>query len=438
MTSRDIEQLVQPRRIEIGIVEGDAMIIGGAAQVFLNIPGESTPENIPGYDIVRLARLPGRSELHVPPSAEVRVREITGDANVFHASGRVSIGKVGGNLVVVDASRGVLAEVEGDALLDTTLGAHAEFMVHALASVTLRTHGEINARFVAQTGQGEIQTRLPLMVEHGRRRNLVGVIGRGDAAVTLNSKYGNITIIAADSDEREHFMNKEFASGNKEREEDGPRTWEDGFGRYRFRTQWDRGPGHAQFHFQGPFTQNDDPDGFGVPFSPDFGFEWEQGRGAHAYGDYEERWDDLRKQAERTTRRAAEHARRYAKRAARHVRDANWDAVERDVMAAVDKAMAELEEALATIRHKWNKRQSESESSSFNKGEHRSKAQRVRVEYDKAEDPFDEDSSTSSMGTSSTSRSREERDAERRAILEGLRTGAISIEEAERHLNDLG
>src|SRR5258708_35554249 len=431
MASRDIEQPVQPRRIEIGIVEGDAMIIGGAAQVFLNIPGESTPENIPGYDIVRLARLPGRSELNVTYSAEGRVREITGDANVFHASGRVSIGKVGGNLVVVDASRGVLAEVEGDALLDTTLGAHAEFMVHALASVTLRTHGEINARFVAQTGQGEIQTRLPVMVEHGRRRNLVGVSGRGDATVTLNSKYGNITIIAADSDEREHFM-------NKEREEDGPRTWEGGFGRYRFRTQWDRGPGHAQFHFQGPFTQNDDPDGFGIPFSPDFGFEWEQGRGAQAYGDYEEHWDDLRSQAERTTRRAAEHARRYAKRAARHVRDTNWDAVERDVMAAVDKAMAELEEALATIRHKWNKRQAESESSSFNKGEHRSKSQHVRVEYDKAEDPFDEDSSTSSMGTSSTSRLREERDAERRAILEGLRTGAISIEEAEHRFNDLG
>jgi len=354
---------------------------------------------------------------------------------VFHTSGRVSIGKVGGNLVVVDASRGVFAEVEGDALLDTSLGAHAEFMVHALASVILRTHGEINARFVAQTSQGEIQTRLPLMVEHGRRRNLVGVIGRGDAAVTLNSKYGNITIIAADSDEREHFMNKEFASGNKEHEEDGPRTWEGGFGRHRFRAQWDRGPGHAQFHFQGPFTLDDDPDGFGMPFSPDFGFEWEQGRGAHMFGDYEERWEDLRKQAERTTRRAAEHARRYAKRAARHVRDTNWDAVERDIMAAVDKSMAELEEALATIRHKWNKRQGESEST--NKGEQRSKSQRVRVEYDKAEDAFDEDSSASSMGTTSSSRSREERDAERRTILEGLRTGALSIEEAERRLNDL-
>lgn len=55
------------------------------------------------------------------------------------------------------------------------------------------------------------------------------------------------------------------------------------------------------------------------------------------------------------------------------------------------------------------------------------------------EDPFEEDSSARSTGTaSSTPLSREERDAKRRAILEELRTSAISIEEAERRLNDLG
>ncbi len=39
---------------------------------------------------------------------------------------------------------------------------------------------------------------------------------------------------------------------------------------------------------------------------------------------------------------------------------------------------------------------------------------------------------------SSTPLSREERDAQRRTILEELRTGAISIEEAERRLIGLG
>ena len=232
-------------------------------------------------------------------------------------------------------------------------------------------------------------------------------------------------------------MNKEFVSGDKEREQEGSRTWEAGFGRHRFRAQWDGGPGHAWFKFQGPFAVHDDPDGFGVRFSPDFGFEWEQGQGAHAYGEYEERWDDLREKVEKATRRATEHARRYAKRAARHMRDTNWDAVERDVRVAVEKALTEMGDSLTKMRREWNKRQAESESST--KSEQNPKAQRVRIEYDKVEDPFAEDSSDSSAGIASyTTLSREERDAKRRAILEELRTGAISIEEAERRLNDLG
>ncbi len=230
-------------------------------------------------------------------------------------------------------------------------------------------------------------------------------------------------------------MNKDFASSDKEQEKEGAQIWEGGFGRTRFRAQWHRGPGHARFHFQGPFTGDNDPDGFGVPFSPDFGFEWERGRGARTYGEYEERWDDLREKAERTARRAAKRARRYADRATRYIRDTNLDAVEREVLGAVEKAMTELEEALASIRSEWNKRLEGSESS---KSKQSSKAQRVRIEYDKVDEPFDEDSSTGSTGTaSSTPLSREERDAQRRAILEELRSAAISLEEAERRLNNL-
>ena len=426
-----IEQPAQPRRIEIGIIEGDAAILGGASQVFLKIAGKSTAEDINGYDVVQFARLPGSSELHVPGGVEVTVREIAGNAHVFHTSGRVNIGKVEGNLIALDVPHGVLAEVGGDAVLDTPVGARAQFIVHAAANVTLRTHGEINARFVAQTSQGEIHTRLPLMLERGRRRNLVGVIGHGDATVTLHSKYGNITIIAADSDEREYSMNSEFTSGNKEQENDGPRTWEGEFGRHRFRAQWDREPGHAWFQFQGPFTEEDDPDGFSFPFSPDFGFEWERGRGPHLYGEYEERWDDLREKAERAARRAGKHARRYAERATRHMRDMDWDVVQRDVRSAVDKAMGELEEALTNIRREWNRRESES-----SKGKQGPKAKRVPIEYDEeAPDTFNDDSTAGT--TSSAPLSREQREAQRRAILEELRTGAISLEEAERRLDSL-
>ncbi|TME63006.1 MAG: hypothetical protein E6I59_08740 [Chloroflexi bacterium] len=443
MTSRDEQvpgeqsgRTAQRRRIEIGIVEGDAMIVGGASQVFLRVHDTSSVEDIVENDhtVVRIARLPGKSELHIPSDVEVRVHEIAGNGQVLHVSERVQIGKVKGNFIVVDAPRGVVAEVGGDVVLDTSLGADAEYVVRANANVTFRTNGEINARFVAQTSRGEILTRLPLMVERGRRRNLVGVIGHGDATVTLRSMYGNIAIIAADSDEREYTMNKESTSDNKEREREGARRWEGGFGKHRFRAGWEREPGYAQFFFQGPFVE-DDPDGFGIPYSPDFGFEWERGRGARAYGEYEERWEDMREKTERAARKAAEHAKRYARRATRHMRDMDWEAVEREVLAAVEKAMGELEETLVNIRRNWNKRQEQSESSAQ---EQRSKAQRVRVEYDKVDDPLDEDVATSSTATSSSrSLSREERDAQRRVILEELRTGAISLEEAERRINDL-
>ncbi len=56
-----------------------------------------------------------------------------------------------------------------------------------------------------------------------------------------------------------------------------------------------------------------------------------------------------------------------------------------------------------------------------------------------AGDPFAEDSAAGSTGTASPPPlSREERDARRRAILEKLRTGTISIEEAEHYLIELG
>lgn len=389
---------------------------------------------------LRVHEVKGDAYLKDISDGEVDISFIGGSGAMYHLSGRINIRKVGGKLLVVDAPLGLLVEVGGDAVLNTALSAHARFMVHATSNVTLRTYGEINARFVAQTSQGEIRTQLPLMVERGRRRNLVGVIGHGDATVTLLSKYGDITIIAGESDEKEYSMSNEFTTDNKEHEKEGPRTWEGGFGRHRFRAQWDRGPRYARFHFQGPFT-NDDPDGIGTEFSPDFGFEWERGQGARVYGEYEERLDDLREKTERAAHRAAERAKGYAQRATRHVRDADWEAMEHEVLKAVEKAMSELEEAFGNIRHEWNKRKEEARSLG---GKQISRAQRVHIEYDEAGATSDEDTSgsapsSSATGTASATRlSRDERDTQRRAILEELRTGAVSVEEAEHRLNNLG
>ena len=89
-------------------------------------------------------------------------------------------------------------------------------------------------------------------------------------------------------------MSNEFTPSDKEQQKKGPKTWEASFGRSRFRAQWDREPGRVWFHFQGPFMEAKDPDSMGTPFTPDFGFEWERGRGAHTYGEYDERLGDFR------------------------------------------------------------------------------------------------------------------------------------------------
>ena len=231
-------------------------------------------------------------------------------------------------------------------------------------------------------------------------------------------------------------MSNEFTTDDKDQAKKGPQTWQASFGRSRFRAQWNREPGRVWFHFQGPYMEENDPDGMGTPFTPDFGVEWERGRGAHTYGEYDERLDDFREKTEKAARRAAERASRYAKRATQQVRDRNWDAIEHDVRSTMDKAVSELEETLRRLRREWEKRQGESQSGEGKKGP---QAQRVPVEYDGVEETPDVEPAPGYRGTPSASASMyQERDVQRRAILAELSTGQISLDEAEQRLRDLG
>src|SRR5262249_25008925 len=165
-----------------------------------------------------------------------------------------------------------VARAGGDVSLDTTLAPGAEYLIQAASDIELRVRGEVNARFVAQTVGGEIRTRLPLTVEKGRRRNLVGVLGRGDATVTLRTIGGDISIAGTDRIEEEHDMADDFVGRDEERKRDDIEgVWEGALGGRRFRVRWDRGPGRAGFHFQGPMGEDDDPDAKGP--GRDFKFE---------------------------------------------------------------------------------------------------------------------------------------------------------------------
>jgi hypothetical protein len=227
-------------------------------------------------------------------------------------------------------------------------------------------------------------------------------------------------------------MSDEHSSENIDRVKEGSKFWEDGIGRSRFRALWDRGPGYAQFHFQGPFTQNDDPDGMGVPFSSDFGIDWEREHGARIYGEH---WNNLREWTNRSVHQAAELAQRSAKRTLRSIPGNRWRIVGREVRTIAEKALAELEESIANMRQKQSTNQSESKTIQNEQG---LKAQRVPIEYDKTYDPFDDGSAIDSMDTAFPKPLlKNERDARRRAILEAFRAGTVSLEEAELRLNNL-
>lgn len=360
----------------------------------------------------------------------VEAGTVGGDARIRDASGRIRLGSIGGDLDVAQAPGGLLAGlIGGDAVLETSLQHPAEFIVQASGDIRLRARGEVHARFVAQTSGGEIRTRLPLTVERGRRRNLVGVLGRGDATVTLQSSGGDISITASDMYERENTMGDESTTEEQQQHTpngDTERTWEGAFGGRRFRIRVDRGPGRAGVRFQGPFGPDEEP-----ASDRDFGFEWERGRGARTYGEYEARMNEIRDKAERVARRAAEQAQRAAEQAAQRVRETDWESMGREIRGNIERAMGDLEDTFAQMRREWDVRR----PGTPNGGSGPSTSQRVRIEHD--DEPAAGPSASASTADAADMMNADERDAQRRAILERLRTGEISIDEAERQLNSL-
>ena len=370
----------------------------------------------------------------------VDVHSVGGDVEISEAEGPIRLGTVGGDLEADNVVAGIRAgRVGGDVTLDTPLGSGAEYSVHAAGDISLRVRGEVNARFVAQTSGGEIRSRLPLAVERGRRRNLVGILGRGDATVTLRSDGGDITLAASESFEREYSMSDDFSgrtsgngsgsTGTDERTGTGTtpneRAWEGAVGGQRFRVRWDRGPGRANFHFQGPFTADEEA-------NRDFHFEWEKGRGARVYGEYEQKLNELRDKAEQVAREAAKQAQDQAENAARRVRQTDWEAVGREVRTAVERAMADLEDAFSSLRREWETRRPSGGASSGAGASRPSGAQRVRIEYDD-----EQGAQAAGASAAGAAPSRDDADAQRRAILEQLRAGTLSLDEAERRLNEL-
>jgi len=451
--------------------------------------------NVEGVAALRVSKVGGDAKLQTI-AGETTCEVIGGDATLRDIRGAVRLGVVGGDLEARRISGGaVIAQIGGDAQIDTALGSQTVYQVAAGGDIALRLRGEVNARFVAQSG-GEIRTRLPFTVERGRRHHLVGALGDGGATVTLNAG-GDITISGGDNDlhdDGEDFagfgsrfgsgfadsfannfagfgasmasgfadmFTNTFASGERRRrgnsmsdettnptnnpegqpgqsdDTSGARTWEGNIGQHKFRMRVEREPGRAGFQFKGPYTEEEAATGEG---EREFNVQWERGRGATASGEYEQRLNEMRDRAEKVARRAAEEAKKYADMAAKRARETDWEGVGREVRTTIERAMSDLEDAFGRVRRDWEQPRSGGSGASGSGGA--GGAQRVRIEQDEAGDVFGGGAGAAGAAGASGSAfggaaSAADRETQRRDILEQLRSGAISLDEAERRLNGL-
>jgi len=460
-----------------GPIGGDAEIARCAGPLALTIVGGDL--NVEGVAALRVSKVGGDLKLQAI-AGETLCEVIGGDATLHDIRGAVRLGVVGGDLEARRVSGGVvITQVGGDAQIDTALGPQTVYQVTAGGDIALRLRGEINARFVAQSG-GEIRTRLPFTVERGRRRHLVGALGDGSATVTLHAG-GDISINGGDSGSfdddfadfgsrfgsgiAESFANvasgfadmftDTFAGSGRQKRgstmsdennnpTNGPegqpgdggnaRTWEGNIGQHKFRMRVEREPGRAGFQFKGPYTEEEAANGEG---EREFNVQWERGRGASASGEYEQRLNEMRDRAEKVARRAAEEAKKYADMAAKRARETDWEAMGREVRSTIERAMSDLEDAFGRVRRDWEQPRSGGSGSSGSGSGNAGGAQRVRIEQDEAGDVFGGAGASASGSAFGGATQSADRETQRRDILEQLRSGAISLDEAERRLNGL-
>ncbi|HEU5200153.1 MAG TPA: DUF4097 family beta strand repeat-containing protein [Ktedonobacterales bacterium] len=387
-------------RVTISSISGDGSIVQAGSAYIGNLSGDLTVQEIEGA---------------------CHIGNASGDVKARRCGGMVSVDNLGGDFTGQDLRGGIATNnVNGDIHLDTPLVKDASYTVHASSDITLRIRGEIHARFVAQTLRGTIKTRLPLTIERGRRRHLVGALGRAETTVTLQSDSGDIVIEAVDAHPEDFMSDETMNDFSREEAAAGRGTGgEFRFGR-NFGVRWDKGPGRFAFSSSyGP----DDPDGPGDPRIRRGGkgkmpFEWDDAQRA----EYERRIREMSDRTAQAARRAAERATEYAERAAKRARETDWEGVGRDVRSAIERAMGEMEHLLDQFRTGPNApRRPDAPPPPPPPGAPRSHAHRVPIEQDEPQ-PV---------------RNKDELDAQRRSILEKLRSGELSMDEAERQLDDL-
>lgn len=342
----------------------------------------------------------------------LRIGKVSGDVHLRDLAATVELPAIGGDLAAQEILGGITASVSGDAFLESTLAANKAYQVQA-ATIVLRARSPINAQFVALANGGEISTHLPLTVER-HRQHLAGVIGRGEATVTLTATDGDIILDAAG------------AESARTEESDRSETSNPGF-----RVHIGHGPNGPRINVDSSFLNAT----AGWPFVGGFDMSSNVPRD---YSEMEKRLQDLGERTSRAARKAAEKFREYADRAAARARDTDWDAVSRDVRTTVERAVGELESTFREIVAEFEAPTGTpgATTGAADPAAAKPTAQRIHIDTDPVATPAAA-TATAAGPASDFTTGQADRAAKRRAILEQMRSGDLTLEEADEQLKNL-
>jgi hypothetical protein len=402
--------------LEIGEIGGDA-VLNEIEQVFIDSIGG---------DVVA-----------VEIQSAFSISSVGGDAHLRTIQCHAILPQIGGDLSAQDLADGISTTVSGMAYLETALKAEAEYEATG-AEIVFRVRSPINAQFVAQcNGGGEIRTHLPLTVER-HRQHLVGVIGQGGAIVTLKTTSGDILLDAAGS-ETSSQKRDDFSEQARHEKHHHHHRDRDDFGRHNrhdkhgFRVGVNMHDGHVEVHdFGEMFSDLGEMFQF-WPFTGEFNMS-NPNKAPRDPQELEQRLRDLGDRTGRAARKAAEKFREYSDRVAARARDTDWDAVSREIRTAVERTVSELETTFHEIMAEFQApAPTNGAGQSGTTNQAGATAQRVPIDMD--EEPVGAFASESA----STDKPADEdkRAAARRAILEQLRSGTLTLEEADSRLREL-
>jgi len=122
----------------------------------------------------------------------LRAEVVEGDALVREIAGPLTLGQVKGDFSGVTLDGGAeVRQVIGDVAVNTRFAPGQGYVFQADGDVRVRVPLEVSARFTVEA-KGEIRCDLPLVEEVREPHRVVGVLGDGEAHVTLVSRQGSV------------------------------------------------------------------------------------------------------------------------------------------------------------------------------------------------------------------------------------------------------